>query len=100
MRTPPTARNQLPTNPDPRSPLTPTILMVMRSAQPPPRPDAAAALLRRVLRLGLLAADARHGVVGRQRRLGEPDRDQRDLAVEAGHVAGRIDAGQVRLAAL
>ena len=55
-------------------------------------------LLGRVLRLHLLAADAGDAVVRGDRRLREADRDQRDLALVAGDVAGRVDAGQVRLA--
>src|SRR5689334_12026860 len=51
-----------------------------------------------VLRLDLLAADLRYGVVGRDRGLAHADRDQRDLARIAGHVAGRVDALHARAA--
>src|SRR5689334_17733793 len=49
-------------------------------------------LVGRVLRLDLLAADLRHGVVGRYRGLAHADRDERDLARVAGDVAGGVDA--------
>src|SRR4051794_39950524 len=54
--------------------------------------------VRGVLRLDLLAADRRDGIVGRDRGLSHPDRDQGDLAGITGHIARRIDPRQVRLA--
>src|SRR4029079_8196282 len=59
----------------------------------------AAWLVRRVLRLELLAADLPHGVVGRDRGLAHADRDQGDLAGIAGDVARRVDAVHARPAA-
>src|SRR5690348_14963754 len=105
MRTAPTARYQPPDHARPARPATWTRYSLYAMSSPwsdgarPPR-DPRGGLLGRVLRLSLLAADARHGVVRRQRRLREADRDERDLAVEARHVAGGVHAGQVRLAAL
>src|ERR671922_46569 len=53
-----------------------------------------------VFRLDLLAADAGDGVVRRNRGLAHADRDQRDLALVPGGVAGRVDPRQARLAGL
>ncbi len=49
------------------------------------------ALVRGVLRLDLLAADLGDRLVGRDRRLAEADRDEGDLPLVAGDVAGRVD---------
>src|SRR5437763_13974009 len=76
--------------------LMPTRTQRRSGARMSARP-ATARLLRRVLRLHLLAADPRDAVVGRDRRLREADRDQGDLALVPGHVAGRVDARQARL---
>src|SRR6266571_5247068 len=55
-------------------------------------------LIRGVLRLNLLASDRGDSIVGGDRRLAHPDRDQRDLAGIARDVTGRIDTWQIRLA--
>src|SRR3954467_15487672 len=56
------------------------------------------ALVGRVLRLDLLATNARDGVVRGDRRLAHADRDQRDLAFVARDVAGGVNARERRLA--
>src|SRR5215218_4444151 len=58
---------------------------------------AAEQLISRVLRLDLLAAYPRDRVVRRDRRLAEPDRDERDLPVVARDVARGVDSGKRRL---
>src|SRR5215213_2176408 len=64
------------------------------TGSPPDRGDPS---VGRVLGLNLFAADAGDGVVGRDRSLAEADRDQRDLALVAGHVTRRVHARDGRV---